>query len=153
MEPNNTPKRANSSLRLKNASGKTIATVQIDLSGRLYSLKLVDATRHFLAKPPAIAYDTCALQEAGRLRVQYHRVKDERTGYEWCAEHYKFERFGRTFNRGYGEQVMLELKHWHQAPEPPPVTVAMNPLYAVEGGTQTDPFETQFTLDFGKEAA
>jgi len=89
------------------AGGKTF--------GIIYGAELrksVFGSRHFLKKPPAIAFDRGALdraEQAGAVRV---RVVDRETGIVYTASIAHIRRAGLAINRGFGAQLALPLESW-----------------------------------------
>ncbi len=91
------------------------------------------ASRHFLQKPPAIAFTVTALQRAERAGATLVEVEDTESGQVYRASLAKFWEKGFHFNRGFGFQVGLTLGEWEtgeggpeppDAPEPPALNTA-----------------------------
>lgn len=74
--------------------------------------KSVDASRHFLRNPPAICFDSAALEAAARLGVTRLEVTDRETGRVYTAGLTDLHAHGWQFDRGYGPQVALRLERW-----------------------------------------
>ncbi len=90
--------------------------------------KHVDASRHFLRRPPAICFDRDVLLEAQSQGVQIVEVIDRESGNVFRASLALIWLKGFRLNRGYGDQVALALSLFNReddaAPEAAP---AMQP--------------------------
>jgi len=87
------------------AGSKTFGIVQGD-----ELRKSVFGSKHFLRKPPAIAFDKGALdraEAAGAVRV---RVVDQETGTVYSATIAHIRRAGLEIDRGWGTQLALPLE-------------------------------------------
>lgn len=75
-------------------------------------VKRVSASRHFLHRPPAIAFDVIAFDSAVRLGARRIEVTDTDSGdcYEATVE--LVQQYGFPVNRGFGEQLALHLHQW-----------------------------------------
>jgi len=74
--------------------------------------KSITGSRHFLRKPPAIAFDVSTLrdvEDAGALSVE---VLDRETGRKYHAPISLVLAKGFFFNRGFGEQIGLSLRYF-----------------------------------------
>ena len=98
--------------------GKIVARILADATGRIFSFKSIDQSKHMLRLPPAFAYDRFVLEQAEAHKVEYHVIQDKLTKRCWSAWPDDIEVYGFTFDRGYGEQVALELKYWSEGREP-----------------------------------
>ncbi|NLE75620.1 MAG: hypothetical protein GX605_02560 [Chloroflexi bacterium] len=67
---------------------------------------------HYLRRPPAIAWDVCALEEAEDLGATRCEVEDAETGAVYSAPLADFWRFGFPIDRGHGAQRALVLERW-----------------------------------------
>jgi len=67
---------------------------------------------HYLQRPPSIAFDVESLEQAEQAGAVNVQVTDRENGtiYKSTVQHI-FEK-GKTFNRGYGDQVFLVLESW-----------------------------------------
>ena len=74
--------------------------------------KRIQASRHFLRQPPAIAFDLCVLAEAERLGASQVEVLDRESGCIYAAPLWAFERWGLRLDRGFGRQAALRLERW-----------------------------------------
>lgn len=86
--------------------------------------KRLRQSRHFLKRPPAIAFDIHTLiqaEDAGATKVF---VTDIETGKTYRAPISDIWRLGKRFNRGYGWQIYLPLPKWN-APQAPPEQLAL----------------------------
>ena len=61
---------------------------------------------------PGWAFAITALTIARSLGVQAVRVEDRETGKVYRASMATLDDHGERFDRGYGEQIVLHLKHW-----------------------------------------
>jgi hypothetical protein len=75
-------------------------------------VKCVQASRHFLRTPPAIAIDSGVVRELKALGVQQVRVIDLESSKVYVAPLQYFDDHGITVNRGHGEQRALLLDQW-----------------------------------------
>lgn len=74
--------------------------------------KVVSGSKHFLQKPPGIAFDVSSLkaaQAAGAVHVEVYD-RETRTTYRASIAHVLENGF--SFNRGWGEQIALPFEGW-----------------------------------------
>lgn len=90
-------------------SGKVVATVE---GQELY--KRIQA-KHFLRKPPAIAFDLSVIRQAEELGATHIRVVDTTSRSVYRVTMKKFRAIGFPVNRGYGAQMGLTLPHWTES--------------------------------------
>lgn len=76
-------------------------------------IKNVQASRHQLRKPPAWCFDIDSLHQAQAAGATIARLVDAESGSTWSVSIDDIWRHGRRFNRGYGDQIFLVLKHWN----------------------------------------
>ena len=84
------------------------------------------ARRHQLQRPPAWAMDRhhlALLRSYSGAEVWLYQV----TGEVAMASLADFDAHGFSVQRGYGDQVALELKYWREPDGPVPVTVPTTP--------------------------
>lgn len=93
-------------------SGRVVGT----LAGQVLR-KAVDASRHFLRTPPAIAWDLTALEEARQHGVTQCEVRDRESSRVYTARLEEFFTKGFAMDRGFGRQLALPLAYW-RASEP-----------------------------------
>ena len=74
--------------------------------------KRVQASRHLLRRPPAIAIDTAALRWAEVEGALFARVEDTETGRAYLASLSTIRAKGLPVSRGFGPQVALPLYLW-----------------------------------------
>ena len=74
--------------------------------------KSVSGSKHFLQKPPGIAFDVSSLNDAGKAGAVHVEVYDKETRTTYRATLAHVLEHGRTFNRGYGEQIVLTFEGW-----------------------------------------
>ena len=75
-------------------------------------IKRVQASRHFLTTPPAIALDVGSLAQAERTGARRVHVIDTKTGTIYRASIEHIRRAGFEINRGFGRQIALTLDGW-----------------------------------------
>lgn len=98
-------------------SGKVVGTI----AGQVLR-KSVDASRHFLRTPPAIAWDLSALEQARQNGTTHCEVRDRESGRLYIARLESFFAKGFRVERGYGQQLGLPLNQWEvREPGRPPV--------------------------------
>ena len=106
---------------LRDVHGRQIAGAIVD--GWLR--KLVHGSRHMLKSPRAWAIDADALTVARTLGAIAVRIEDTETGKIYRADLATIDAHGYRFNRGYGDQVALQLKFWQLQGAP-----TQQPLFA-----------------------
>ena len=74
--------------------------------------KKLAGSRHFLRKPPAIAFDVSSLEQAKAAGAEVVKVTDKETGITYTATMLHIFAKGKKFNRGYGEQIYLAMSGW-----------------------------------------
>lgn len=75
--------------------------------------KRVQASRHFLRKPPAIAFDVQSLITAQRLGATRVEVTDTESGRVYRVQLETIRARGVRVNRGFGDQLALLLHEWN----------------------------------------
>ena len=75
-------------------------------------IKNVIGSRHFLKKPPAIAFDISTLTKASQHGAITVKVKDTTTDIVYTSSMNKITEKGFEFDRGYGKQIALIMKEW-----------------------------------------
>ena len=70
--------------------------------------KQVEGSRHFLRRPPAIAFDVSTLDDAEKKGAKHVCVTDK----EYHARMSTVRDKGFSMNRGYGNQIALPLTEW-----------------------------------------
>jgi hypothetical protein len=76
-------------------------------------IKNLNSDKHFLKKPPAIAFDISSLNNASISGAVYVKINDTKTDDIYTASIKNIFRKGFEFNRGFGKQVALPLQMWH----------------------------------------
>lgn len=89
------------------SGGKVVGRVENDTLH-----KTIRGSKHFLRKPPAIALDLAALDQAEQAGASRVEVVDVETGTRYRATIDHIREAGFQFDRGYGEQIGLELDGW-----------------------------------------
>ncbi len=74
--------------------------------------KQVEGSRHFLRRPPAIAFDVSTLDDAEKKGAKHVCVTDKETWKEYHARMSTVRDKGFSMNRGYGNQIALLLTEW-----------------------------------------
>jgi hypothetical protein len=74
--------------------------------------KSIRGSVHMLRQPRAIAWDTCALEQAEDLGATRTEVLDLETGTLYTAPLSAFWRYGVRLDRGHGPQIALPLDRW-----------------------------------------
>ena len=77
-----------------------------------YLVKVVQGSRHMLRSPKGWAIDAHALATARAAGAVGVFVEDQDTGAVYLADWAALDAHGYRFNRGYGDQVALQLKFW-----------------------------------------
>jgi hypothetical protein len=75
-------------------------------------VKSVRSKRHFLEKPPAIAFDVESLDQARALGATRVKIIDLDTGTVYRVTIELIYSKGFHFNRGHGDQIGLTLNYW-----------------------------------------
>jgi hypothetical protein len=75
-------------------------------------IKKVKGSRHFLRKPPSIAFDLNSIEEARTCGANSVRIIDKETGKIYQAFISTIFAKGFQVNRGYGKQIGLEFRYW-----------------------------------------
>ncbi|MFN8493995.1 MAG: hypothetical protein U0350_40730 [Caldilineaceae bacterium] len=74
--------------------------------------KSVAASKHFLTKPHAIALDLQSLADAQRAGATLVQITDSETHNTYSAAVTLIYDHGFRFNRGFGNQIALDLLYW-----------------------------------------
>lgn len=74
--------------------------------------KVLSKSRHFLRRPPAIAFDVSTLRDARQAGADRVRIVDRDSGDVYEATIDEIEEHGFPVRRGYGDQVALSLGRW-----------------------------------------
>ena len=69
-------------------------------------------SKHFLRKPPAIAFDINSVEQAKQLGAKHIMIKDTENILIFRASIKQLELDGFKFDRGHGEQIALGLEKW-----------------------------------------
>jgi hypothetical protein len=70
--------------------------------------------KHVLRKPPAIANDIGALEDAAKAGAQRVCITNKENGITYTASMERILNKGKRFNRGFGEQIFLPLGEWQK---------------------------------------
>ena len=81
--------------------------------------KTLARSRHFLRRPPAIAFDRATLRDARRAGAMRVRIVERERGDVYEATIDEIERYGFPVQRGFGDQVALHLSRWSVNGRPP----------------------------------
>lgn len=87
--------------------------------------KHVDASKHFLRRPPAIAFDREVLTQARAEGAQIAEVIDREGGQTYRAPIARIFGKGFSVNRGSGAQIALALNDWNRSENYAPAHEAM----------------------------
>ena len=77
--------------------------------------KYAKGSTHMLRKPQGWAWDMSILEQAHRAEVRLVEVIDTEAGVVYRASLGDFSNYGSSFDRGYGPQTCLPLRHWEVA--------------------------------------
>lgn len=94
---------------------------------------------HILRRPPAIAFDASIIAQAERSGVRVVEVLNADNERRYSVTLADFQRYGFRFNRGYGDQIALELRFWAIDGQPPQaisqakIAVSKTPAW-IQGG-------------------
>lgn len=77
--------------------------------------KTLSSSKHFLRKPPAIAFDISTLRDAQDAGAILVTVVDRDTGSIYQADLDDIFDYGFSLNRGYGHQLALNLNSWKKS--------------------------------------
>ena len=88
--------------------------------------KTLSKRKHFLRRPPAIAFDRSSLADARRAGAVRIHITDKDTGDTYEATIDAVEDGGFSVQRGFGDQVALPLNQWTVNGQEPAATFASN---------------------------
>ena len=74
--------------------------------------KRLTASKHFLRKPPSIAFDVTSLLQAKYAGAEAIEIDELETGSIYFTTMNKVFKKGIRLNRGYGNQIALTLENW-----------------------------------------
>jgi hypothetical protein len=80
-------------------------------------VKQVEASRHFLYKPRAIAFDVSTLHDAEAAGATRVEVTDTETGRAYASTMAEIWANGFRVSRGFGEQWALPIGQWRRPGE------------------------------------
>jgi hypothetical protein len=80
--------------------------------------KRISSFRHFLRKPPAIAFDVQTLLDAEQVGAVNVEVNDYETGDIYRSTIEQIRREGFEMDRGYGHQIALPISIWQRYGRP-----------------------------------
>ena len=81
--------------------------------------KTLARSRHFLRRPPAIAFDRATLRDARRAGATRVCIHERELGDVYEATIDEIERYGFPVWRGFGDQIALHLSRWTVNGQPP----------------------------------
>ena len=90
------------------ADGRIIGAVRGDTFE-----KRVAASKHFVRKPPAIAFDIQTLMDARAAGAVFIHVTDVESGRDYYSTVHTVLHDGFSLNRGFGNQVALPIGRWN----------------------------------------
>ena len=137
------------SVPLFSSNGNIVATAKTDRRGWKYVWKSIDASRHALRTPPALAMDATVIDQAEAMGCVSVLVKDRESGTLYSTKLENFRLHGIPLNRGFGRQYALTFNYWDErgndgtvtkknndGPKPPPpvapALLAQAPLFGQE---------------------
>lgn len=74
--------------------------------------KNVEGSKHFLKKPPAIAFDKSTIKDAQKFGATLIEVYDKETHRTYRASMDKLWEAGIHIDRGQGQQLALPFRYW-----------------------------------------
>ena len=74
--------------------------------------KRLTASKHFLKKPPSIAFDVTSLLQAKYAGAEAIEINEVETGSIYFTTMNKVFKKGIRLNRGHGNQIALTLENW-----------------------------------------
>ena len=74
--------------------------------------KRVNSSKHFLRKPPAIAFDERSILDAEKLGASKLMVHDKDTKRRYTASYKEFKSNAFKVDRGFGKQEALAIAYW-----------------------------------------
>lgn len=89
------------------AAGKAVGAVR---NGAF--VKRVQASKHFLQRPPAICLDLASLADAEKAGARRVEVTDIESGRVYRADVRTIRQHGQRLDRGHGAQIALGLGRW-----------------------------------------
>lgn len=113
-------------------AGKKVVGYVLD--GTFY--KSLKSSKHFLRKPPAIAFDVQSLRDARAAGASKAQIIDQDTGTIYRASIDRIMKDGWTFNRGFGNQIALPMEGWTRTKKGGGLLTWQESLFgeAVQGG-------------------
>ena len=76
-------------------------------------IKNLDSNKHFLKKPPAIAFDVSSINNAMIEGASYVKINDKSSDNSYTATIKDILNKGFKFNRGFGNQIALPIHMWN----------------------------------------
>lgn len=74
--------------------------------------KTIRGSVHLLRRPPAIALDLQSISDAESAGAAWAEIADVESSRVYRAKLDTIRKYGRVFNRGFGEQIYLCLSEW-----------------------------------------
>lgn len=105
------------------AAGKAVGAVRDGVF-----VKRVQASKHFLRKPPAVCLDLASLADAEKAGARRVEITDTETGKTYRADVRTIRQHGQKLDRGHGVQIALGLGRW--AVDDPTITYKQLDLFA-----------------------
>jgi hypothetical protein len=81
--------------------------------GHVFRKDRILGSKHFLRKPPAIALDIASLEAALAAGADEVAITDQESNLTYQTTFETIREHGFRFDRGYGQQIGLEFKHWN----------------------------------------
>ena len=76
--------------------------------------KKVNGSKHFLRKPPAIAFDVDTINSAKKSGAKHIEIFDKDSNNFYLTRMAKLDEKGFEFNRGFGKQVAMVMSDWFE---------------------------------------
>ena len=77
-------------------------------------VKTLKSSKHFLKKPPAIAFDTQSIEKAEKSGADRILIRDIDNNLYFRTTIKKLKDDGFEFNRGHGNQIAMTLDKWNR---------------------------------------
>lgn len=99
--------------RIWSEGGVVVAAVYDSDAGK-YLYKTVSGKKHFLRRPPSIAFDEVVIAKAKELGATHIMVLDKEDGTVYKCSVTQFEAGALHLDRGFGKQMALPMGKWNQ---------------------------------------
>jgi hypothetical protein len=109
-------KHYNSSLSINRSNRQPVFLPNGKVTGNIIDgefIKTVCSSKHFLRKPPAIAFDESVIEEIQKQNVAKLVIKDRESNHTYTLTLEAFLSKSFSLNRGFGVQLACLLKDWN----------------------------------------